>query len=583
MEFHYPAIRSKQTTSNKWLTQFSASAPEIDLWAGVPQKKRFGTGQETAGFQREENATRIKSLCDFYMDQENLIQNPLLCSLRSIPIASVDFVPDHENESQENVQIGKLVVRVPDYDKLSFQEILSYVREYIEDRVPSLKDQRPDDTLLNKLRMNAAEVPEFSLDVQSLEVSDLDNDDDSVEEDVEAASDSEVSSVLFEESHIIDFWQEIAARHEVSKQIEEPITEDSFLGFTRESLLSYLRPIVLVDGQHRLRGAMAAAKERLGAPELKAEIEERISKNENWKDVEETLIRRESRLLPVSLLMNSEPAEQVFQFVVVNQKATPIGRALLGTIISTTLSNEEMESVANRLKNAGIQLEESQAITYLARYPDSPFFELVERGLSGDNTDLLQWNVFASLIGIFRNLKGGRLFHEKRADYASKWATKFLPDSQIVSSYEAHGCETQFEYWAKLDGPWREVFIAFWTNVRDTLGNTEDSGSDAYWGKTRSSNLFNKVSLTILAADFFQFLVETRTTLNSKDDIPDLVEKWLEEVNKTYFSRNWGLAGSGTKKDSLGIRRQWSALWSEYRKAGGPLPDKRLYKQSKSE
>lgn len=80
--------------------------------------------------------------------------------------------------------------------------------------------------------------------------------------------------------------------------------------------------------------------------------------------------------------MESLPAEHVFQFVVVNQKATPIGRALLGTIVSTSLSAEELEGVSARLEAAGIPLEDPQAIAFLTRHPDSPFKDLVEKGAS---------------------------------------------------------------------------------------------------------------------------------------------------------------------------------------------------------
>lgn len=88
--------------------------------------------------------------------------------------------------------------------------------------------------------------------------------------------------------------------------------------------------------------------------------------------------------MPVSLLLSSDPAEQVFQFVVINQKATPIERSLLGTIVSTTLTNDEMEQVSERLRSSGIQLEEARAITWMARSEESPFCRLVERGVEDE-------------------------------------------------------------------------------------------------------------------------------------------------------------------------------------------------------
>lgn len=84
----------------------------------------------------------------------------------------------------------------------------------------------------------------------------------------------------------------------------------------------------------------------------------------------------------------------------------------------------------------------------------------------------------------------------------------------------------------------------------------------------------------ILAAGYFQFLVETRSTIDSADQIPELVDTWLENVNTGYFDKGWNLAG--VKKDSTGIRNQWAFLWSEYRKRGGSLPDRRLFASPKA-
>jgi len=576
MEFRYKAIQVKQTVSGKMLTLFAAPSTEINEWVGIPQKKRFGSGEETAGFQREENRLRIKSLCDFYLNDNNVIQNPLLCATRDIPLSSVRFEPENSTIIA-NDYIGEIIISIPDFSSLSFKQIIGQVREYIENRVPELKTRVPSESLIMALKEQAAQIGHIASENVMNEEVDQDEERDI---DSESNENGDPSSVLFEESHIIDFWQEVAARHELLKFIDVPIDGDEFLGFTREALLSYLQPVVLVDGQHRLRGALQAAQTRLNDASTQQEIEERIANGETPEAVESDIRKREARRLPVSLLMSNDPAEQVFQFVIVNQKATPIGRALLGTIVSTSLSNEEMDKVASRLKSAGIQLEESQAITYLARHPDSPFSGLVERGLTGDAKDLLQWNVFSSLITIFRDLRGGKLFGQ-RNDYADLWRQRYLANSAIVSNYEEHNCETPYEYWRKLDGPWRDVFIKFWTKIRDTFGNTSDPDKHNYWGKPRESNLFNKISLTILAADFFQYLNDTRTIIDSASQISDLVDNWLEFINKGYFDKDWNL--SGVKKDSTGIRKQWAFLWPEYRKSGGNLPDRRLFRTPKGD
>lgn len=575
--YSYPALLVQQTPDAKPMLLFAAPAAEIDKWAGVPQKKKFGEEEqdETIGFQREENQKRIESLKQFFGDDHNVIQNPLLCATRVLDEEVIRFVPSQTGAGGQ--ASGTLEIDIPNYSELSFQDLLMSVREYLEHRVPELKEKTPSEELIIRLKELARDAGHLSFsEEESAEEENVSEGESS--ENGKASED--LTAVLFEESHIYDFWDEIAARHEVSKMIQEPILDPVFLGFSREALASYVLPAILVDGQHRLRGAMSAARARLSSDPLKAEIEKRIIAGEKPQEIDDELLVRESRVLPVSLLLSGDPEEQVFQFVVVNQKATPIGRALLGTIVSTTLSKGEMDKVAVRLKSAGIELEESQAITYLARHPDSPFRDLIQRGLAGNGKDLLEWGVFAQLIAIFRDLKGGRLYGEKN-DYADVWRKHHLEDSGIVSSYNEAGCENKFAYWSKIDGPWRDVFVKFWTKIRDRFANNEDEESTAYWGKPRQSNLFNKPSLTILAADFFQFLRETRTPLQSPEQIDTLVDEWLEGVKNSYFDRNWEL--SGVKKDSTGIRNQWAYLWREYRKSPELLPQTRLYRQSKGD
>jgi len=336
--------------------------------------------------------------------------------------------------------------------------------------------------------------------------------------------------------------------------------------------------VVLVDGQHRLAGALKAAEKELDEPSAQEVIEREISAGMSSQEVSSRLLLERSRCLPVSLLMTTSPEEQVFQFIIVNQKATPIGKSLLGTIVSTSLANEELDRVAGRLQSAGIRLEESQAITLLSRLQESPFRNLVERGLTGDAKDLLQWSVFGGLIAIFRDLKGGTLFGQKN-DYADRWRKKYLDSSPIAADFQEHGYESAFHYWRSLDGPWRSVFIQFWTKIRDTFGDTSDPDRPNYWGRSRDSNLFNKISLTILAADFFQYLVDTKSELKAADDVPGLVDDWLEDVNPDYFNKDWNLGG--VKKDSVGIRNQWAALWTEYRKSPTSLPNKRNFRSPK--
>ncbi|MGU3422450.1 hypothetical protein, partial [Methylobacterium sp. D54C] len=375
-----------------------------------------------------------------------------------------------------------------------------------------------------------------------------------------------------------------AARKVVLAKIAQTFRGDEFLGFTREALEGYIRPVVIMDGHYRLFGALEAARQALGTPAMMDAAERRIDAGEPEDQVTRDLLRESSRKLAVSMLMDPHPAEHVFQFIVVNQKATPIGRALLGTIVSTSLSTEKLEFVAERLRTAGIPLEESRAASFMARNEGSPFAGKVELGLSGgkgtNKNELLAWPVMVALVRIFRELSGAYLYHQKSNDFAKSWADRSLASSPIVSGYRAAGHESPPAYWEAFDGPWREVFIAFWSYVADFFGDDEEPSAWNYWGNPRTSNLFNKISLNILAADFFRFLRVNAVALESAEQVEAECEKWLAEIDRRYFARDWKLERAGVKKDSPGIRTAWAKTWDEYRLKPERLPRPENYKPS---
>lgn len=557
-KYEYDAVRVIQTENSKPLILFGAKATDIEQWAGIPQKKTLNPGSaETTGFQRTENQNRLRQLSSFYQNKENVVQNNLICSLRKLKGCKVEFL-----ESQHSKMVGKLIIEFPDFYTASWLALFGLLRESLESRIGAVAiDTSSPKYLELKSRVG-------------LSSEDNEANSEDIEDDTEGDSEGGIEAAIYEESHLNDFLEDIAIRHELLKELNnEEIDKDKFLGFDRVSLISFLLPITLVDGQHRLKGAVLAAEEI--ANNQRQEGLDLIKEGVSPEEVFSALKNKYSRELPISLLMEDEPKEQVFQFVVINQKATPIGRSLLGTIISTTLTSEEMESVNERLLASGIALDDARAITWAVRNAASPFYGLVERGTQSEQKDLLQWNVMGSLISIFRELKGGKLFHAKN-DYAKRWKEKFLTKSEIVRSDEFMDA---YQEWSALDGPWQQVFIAFWNKVKQELSQDENPSRHNYWGNTRKSNIFNKISLTILASDFFKFLVTTKQVINSVDDINTLVNDWLEDVNRAYFDQDWELAG--IKKDSPGIRARWAENWAEYRESPDQLPQAKSYRNAK--
>jgi|SRR5579875_945107 len=555
--YKYPAYCMTQTSSSKPLLFFSAPALEIADWSGIPQRGRLDGG-ETVGFQRQENEARVRELAGFFDEPRNVVQNPLLCAVQVEN--SVTFTA-----SQANQEFGQLEITAEKLTALTLLELIKKVIAGLESRMPSLAAQEIDQARLVEIIRRARETHEIISDEDTgVGASAFDDAEGEAGVDDDTAGDM-ASVLLTEETQLVDFYQELRVRADVLSRLSEDADPDELLGFTKDAMISYLRPVVLVDGQHRLRGAVASAEMAADSPSGREKVRVAIDRGVSAEEAEATIVASHARNLPVSLLLDSSPSEHVFQFIVVNQKATPMGKALLGTIVSTSLSRDEMEPVAQRLRNAKIKLEDSQAVAYLTRADGSPFKGLVQTGVVGDQAGHLQWSVLKGLTLIFRELRGGRLYHQT-VDYAAKWRRRELIESALVA--EGSDSAEKYKIWSEPDGPWRDIFIRFFTLIRGRFSD-DDPEAPNVWGHT-SSNLYNKISLTILAADYFQFLDDRRRTLNSIDDVDETFAEWLEGVNNAYFARDWRMGS--LKKDQGPVQKRWAATWFEYRKDPERLP-----------
>ncbi|KQM98022.1 hypothetical protein ASE78_07045 [Sphingomonas sp. Leaf25] len=546
--FEYPCVAVEQSSDGKSILLFSASATEIDGWIGIPQRLSL-SGTETSGFQRTVSPAREAALRRFFAEPHNVIQNPLLCAIRQAGGVKVTYEP-----SEGNARVGSVRIDLDDFGAMSLEDLLRAARTYLESRAPALVGRQVPTELILELE------GEINTDVG-------DGEGEEAQEDVvsdEAGVSEPAEDALFDESQITDFWDHLRAREEIAQKLgaERP---DELAGFSREMLTSYLRPVILVDGQHRLRGAVLAAEDQANRSVQGGDL---IVEGATPAAAVATVSGQLARHLPVSLLMDDSPAEHVFQYVLVNQKATPVPKALLGTIISTSLVEDELSTIAARLEDAKIPLEGARVVSMLSRAEDSPFAGLIARGFGADDSSKLQWNVLGSLSDIFRDLRGGRFYHET-TDHALTWQKHHLAGSEIVADWKTQEYASPEAYWGDLGGPWIDVFKAFWGQVRLRLASDNPDTSN-FWGDPRNSNIFNKPMLHILTADFFSYLREQKTKLRSKEEVPGLVDEWLEYTSPKYFARDWQL--SGVKKDSVGTRRQWSKLWANHRQQGGAPP-----------
>ncbi|WP_338767794.1 hypothetical protein V7968_02340 [Nocardia vulneris] len=547
--YRYSAHLTRQTPDGMALVLFNAPATDIGRWAGIPQRLKLNN-EETSGFQREVSPTRVRQIAAFFDDSRNIVQNPLLAALQETAAISFDPLEEHP-------EFGTLSITLEDYGSLSLLDLLRKVAHRLESRVPGL--QAEDDRILEIIREASKyhSINGFEDDLTADDEEELS----STDEDVNDAA----GAVLGDETQITDFYTEIMGRIIALEKMGSEERPEELLGFTREAMLGYIKPIVLVDGQHRLQGAIRAAENLAKKNRTDGDLFDAVDRGEDPETAAASLLESSVRQLPVSLLMDDSSSEHVFQFIIVNQKATPIGKALLGTIVSTSLSRDELEPVADRLRQANIQLDDSQAVAFLTRFEGSPFRGLVQTGVGRETPNLLIWPVLKGLVGIFRELKGGRLYFST-VDSAAQWRKGQLANCGVVA--EGDSDADKFTLWSEPDGPWRDLFITFYIKVRDKLGNVTDPEMSNYWGKT-TSQLYNKIYLTILAADFFDYIATKEISFDSIETMETVVDEYLGPLDARYFSRTWKI--EGVKKDALATKRKWATLWHDYRK-GSSLP-----------
>lgn len=555
MALEYEGIIVEQLPGGPRLALFSAPAHEIDAWAGIPQRRRLDGGIETAGFQREERQKRVAEIAAFMGDERNVIQNPLLAAVQDDGLVECIEITDSSH--------CKVRIELPDFEQRTLAGLVDAAITELVGRDASLKGRTPPADVVTRVRETLSDLsPAQLVTAEDGELGEaLEEDDSPLIEEVDA------SVALFDDdSQVTDFYDELMARKIALAELGAAADDlESIAGFSKDFLVSLVKPVVLVDGQHRLRGALQAILNVEDSPEGAELVADLIDKGMGPQEARNELARLHGRQLPVSLLLSGSPAEHVFQFVVVNQKATQMSSALLGTIVSTSLTQDEMEPIRERLRSAGIELEGSRAVSYMRRASESPFRGLVSTGVGGDKPGALPWSVLAQLIHIVRSLDGAEYFHPPKVDYAKLWRRDGFSKSGLVDLDLS--APERLALWSANDGPWRTMFVRLFTAVRDKFGNVDDSAAQNYWGSTKS-NLFNMVSLRILTADFFAFI--QNRVLDTWDDLDEALDAWIGDLSPEYFARDWRMGG--TKKDQPAIKGAWSSTWSEYRLTRDRLP-----------
>lgn len=498
--YSYIGQRYSQGDSDLQLVTFCASASDVLRWGGVPSKNERFHG----GFQRALSA-RYKKIIEFF-DSGQCSPGAIVVAFRESVLQMTDLGfpgawPD-VSQLTTRPQFSILEFSANEEDDLSLAELATRVRD--------LLDTRPGFSAVdNEQEENGTETEDAS-----------ENGAAGVEEEIAATADDQDDDLDVGHSKLRAFYDFIGNENAVEAWIkveEEKIEaikakkslsqqEKEFVAFTpterlRATLISLLRPAMIVDGQHRVNGA-----------------------NESEKD---------DIVFTVCAIKDADWVEQVFQFVVLNKMAKPISKDFLTELLNTSLTNREIQDIDKRLEKIGIKNADRRIHKYINHDSRSPFAGLVaEAGeVAGiDSSGKLSQQGMLGLAKRWRSVSAGGKTQEMQC---------FLPYLDAKTLGEAR------EAWADYE-TWMALFFAFWTEVRSIYAPHH------IWEKREKYHLLYIVTLQSLQDLFIESKAKGRVKFSSLEDFCEQVRDFFNPVPATFF-QNWTATGlqSGQGWDAI--------------------------------
>ena len=502
--FQYVGQRFTQGKSSLALVTFCASAADIHSWAGVPHK----TDRYHGGFQRA-LGPRYRKIKKFFDDGQ--------ASPTSIVVAF--------KEGLMNIQSLAYPSAWPPKSELAQSPDLSLLSFSIDNTIEGadLTVLRGEVAKIIKARLELSDDSEQADDADSEE-----SDEGEVEVD-ETAQDKDEDTLDVGHSKLKAFYEFIIDDEKVDAFLKDTGDEGKKKGKgkakagtestpeekLRATLISLLRPAMIVDGQHRVWGAY---------------------ESDHAADISFT----------VNAIVDAGWIEQVFQFVVLNKLAKPISPGFLTSILNTSLTNDEVGVIEDRLSTIGIKSTDRKIMKYLNHEPKSPFFQMVAEP--------------GEVAGI--NNKG-KLSDKGMIRIAKRWES--LKHKQRIRELLMFGKavgetkKTKLRVRWKNYAVWTEYFYAFWDVIRDLYK------PDGIWEKKDGFNLLYIVTMDAMQDMFLESKAAGDAQFANLDDFKDQVRRYFESVPSTFF-QNWkatGLqSGDGPEwiKNAIGMFRNEATL-----------------------
>ncbi|WP_415382945.1 hypothetical protein [Halosimplex sp. TS25] len=317
---------------------------------------------------------------------------------------------------------------------------------------------------------------------------------------------------------------------ELTKELKQASEDwDSLSDDRQEAVSDYVEGLAvpgnIIDGQHRLWGAKEVTK----------------------FDVD----------FPAVIIPGLTDPEEVFQFYVLNSTASPLSRDQLHAVISTSLSNGELEVLFKRFKQTGVHAREAKLSYRLHRRDDSPFQHMVDFGLP-NSQGIIKESISFNLV---------KSFVKPNTSY------KRLYDG--VDDWEQ---DPDYDYRLK-------VFLTFWNAVTDEY-------SDA-WNTARepdATDVERQITQKIALDTLQEFLLDRLKLLSTPvmggrsadtmfadlDAVDEGVRMVLADLPEEFFTREWTESSLNTHQGREFFREQMEKA-SNDRQIGSM----KLFKQTK--
>lgn len=460
--FRYLARLYRQTgPSSLPIVTFVARAGDIARWAGVPRKAEELGKGTYTGFQRALDEERAEDIEDFFTEPKNLSPTAIVVAFREETCTITPVDESVASTLRSPNEPGELVW-------VSFQ---------LDDFESKSMEQLLQQFLASATRRVANE---------SGNGSSTDAESQSESEEVTDASEFEVH-----DSHLRAFvnWLERGlAASRAGLPMPDGVTEEQLRG-TLESMLT---PAMLVDGQHRVYGGLR---------------------------------QEESLPFTVCALINAPWEEQVFQFVVINQQAEGIQGSFLSAIVSSSLTQAEVQDLDHRLESAGVNVQAAEMMDRINSDAGSPFHGMVKFGVVGERG----WLPYVGM----------------RQLALSWWRISGSDFSRVVEPACSGGTRRErMEDWKRRQ--WWNYFSSFWGVVRARYEPTP-TGEIALW-RDKESQLLRVVTLQAMQRLFLYWMKFSQREFNSNlDSFKNDVKSWAESFPPAFFRETWN--GATLPKD----------------------------------